>query len=68
MERACPLPRMRGLKAILSQRGLKAHHLAAALDVRPAVVFDWIYGRTDMPQDMRLRTARWLGVGDDQLD
>ncbi len=68
MTRACPLPRLPALLAALRRRGLKIHHLAAALGVKPSLAFAWVYGEKEMPPAMRRAAEEFAGLEPGSLD
>ena len=60
--RACPLPRWPVLAAALQARGWRVHHLARELGVAPSRLFAMLYRDQPMPEDLRRRTERLLGL------
>lgn len=64
---ACPLPRWPRLMAALRDRGLKVHHLAVALGVKPSLAFAWVYGHEDMPPDKRRLAESFAGLEPGEL-
>jgi hypothetical protein len=56
------------VRSALRARGWRVHHLAGALDQRPATVHAWLFGRAPMPEPARRRAERVLGLDEGSLD
>jgi hypothetical protein len=54
--------------AALAARGWRVHHLARALGRRPAAVHAWLFGRGEMPPELRRQAERLLGLAAGELD